>query len=73
MQWLDKGISEIIEIITGIVDQTNMLALNANIEAARAGVQGKGFSVVAGEVKKLSDESANASSFFYFLYVFICL
>lgn len=58
---LSKGISEIVDIIANIANQTNMLALNANIEAARAGVNGQGFSIVAEEVKKLSDESASAT------------
>ncbi|WP_252722951.1 methyl-accepting chemotaxis protein [Treponema phagedenis] len=57
-----ESITKYTDIINEISKQTNLLSINASIEAARAGTAGKGFSIIAGEVKKLSENTQETSS-----------
>jgi len=61
LQASSTGVANVADLIAAIATQTSVLALNATIEAARAGVHGRGFSVVAGEVKKLAEQTAAAT------------
>lgn len=62
LQSLSKKINEIVTLITNISEETNLLSINASIEAARAGQEGKGFGIIAEEVRRLAEQSNEASN-----------